>query len=785
VIVPVGAKGGFYPKRLPQGGTRDAVQAAGISAYRLFIGALLDLTDNIGPDGRIVPPKSVIRYDDDDPYLVVAADKGTATFSDIANGLAEERSFWLGDAFASGGSRGYDHKKIGITARGAWEAVKRHFRELNRDIQTEPFTCVGVGDMSGDVFGNGMLQSKELKLVAAFDHRHIFIDPNPDPHASWTERKRMFDLPRSSWADYDAKLMSKGGGVFPRTAKEIALTAEMKTLTGLTKDRVAPAEFIRAILSANVDLLFFGGIGTYVKSAEESHADVGDRANDALRVDGKDVRALAVGEGANLGVTQLGRIEYAREGGPEHRNGRIDTDAIDNSAGVDTSDHEVNIKILMSGPLRRGELKDAERDAMLVSMTEDVAALVLRDNYDQTFTLSVMESTAVRDLDAAGRFIRELERQGRLDRAVEMLPDDEALKVLARQGRGLTRPELAVLLAYAKLDLFDEVTKSALPDDPYFKYLLAEYFPKLAVEHFSSELPRHRLAREIVATELVNRAVNLAGPLYAQRMRELSNAPLWCAIRAFALADGAFGLSQLAKRIAGLDLKVPAKTQISMMADIAELLRRLGLWFIVQLPPESGLAQTVETYGAGFAALKGRFSGLVSPLEAKATETRIAELQKAGVPLAIAEDAGTLPLLGAAPEIVLLSQTCGITVEDAAGAYFAMGGLVGLDRLRALAQDIASADHWDRLALRRIVDDLYAAQRQLSGAALAQAKASAQGRGPQEGAAAARAWVGARQQDLDRTAKFLAELGRSGEPTIAKLSLANSQIQKLAGLASG
>ena len=391
-------------------------------------------------------------------------------------------------------------------------------RELGRDIQTEPFTCVGVGDMSGDVFGNGMLMSKATKLVAAFDHRHIFIDPSPDSAASWNERKRLFDLPRSSWADYDAKLVSKGGGIFPRTAKTIDLTEEMKTLTGLAKDKATPVEIMRALLTAKVDLLFFGGIGTYVKASAQSQPDAGDRANDALRVNGREIRAAVVGEGANLGATQLGRIEYAREGGPDSKGGRIDTDAIDNSAGVDTSDHEVNIKILMSGPLRRGELTGDDRDTMLAAMTDDIARLVLKDNYDQTLALSVAEKRASHDLDAASRFMRELERAGELDRAVEFLPGDDAMRALAREGRGLSRPELAVLLAYAKLDLSRAVVESALPDDPYFRPLLAAYFPKRAAEHFKSEIPQHRLAREIVATELVNRMVNLAGDRKSTRL---------------------------------------------------------------------------------------------------------------------------------------------------------------------------------------------------------------------------------------------------------------------------
>jgi glutamate dehydrogenase len=780
VIVPVGAKGGFFPKRLPKAGTREEVQAAGISAYKLFIGALLDLTDNLGPDGSPIPPRGIVRHDGDDPYLVVAADKGTATFSDIANGLALERSFWLGDAFASGGSRGYDHKKMGITARGAWEAVKRHFRELDRDIQTKPFTCVGVGDMSGDVFGNGMLQSKATLLVAAFDHRHIFIDPSPDANASFAERKRLFDLPRSSWADYDVKLISKGGGVFPRTAKTIPLSDEMKALTGLTQDSVPPAELIRALLCAKVDLLFFGGIGTFVKSSTESHGDAGDRGNDALRVDGSDLNALVVGEGANLGVTQRGRIEYARAGGPTKKGGRIDTDAIDNSAGVDTSDHEVNIKILMSGPLRRGELKDSERDALLTSMTDDVARLVLKDNYDQTFALSAAEIAAPRDIDAAGRFMRELEREGRLDRKVEMLPSDAALTELARQGFGLTRPELAVLLAYAKLELFDALGKSELPTDPYFTNLLAAYFPPLAAERFRKEIPNHRLAREIAGTEIVNRMVNLAGPLFGHRMRELSNAPLWLAARAFVLADGAFDLSDLAARIGALDLKVPARVQNEAMHDIADLLRRLGLWFLVHVPEGADLTKTVDSYARGFAALKGRFAKFVSPLEAKAAEDRIAALKEKGVPLDVAEDIGVLPLLGATPEIVLLSEHLRIPVVTAAGAYFAAGAALGLDRLRSYAVEITAVDHWDRLARRRAVDDLYSAQRSFATAALAQAGKTLGAGEPGAGAAAVEAWVKTHKYGIERTETFISELWRSGAPTLAKLSLANSQIQELA-----
>jgi glutamate dehydrogenase len=494
-------------------------------------------------------------------------------------------------------------------------------------------------------------------------------------------------------------------------------------------------------------------------------------------VNGREVKARVVGEGANLGVTQLGRIEYAREGGPEAKGGRIDTDAIDNSAGVDTSDHEVNIKILMSGPLRRGELSTDQRLSMLTAMTEDVARLVLKNNYDQTLALSVAELTAPRDLDAAARYMRELERKGALNREVEYLPADEAIRALLRDGRGFTRPELAVLLAYAKLDLSHAIEQSEVPGDAHFDALLKDYFPPLAAERFGSELKQHRLAREIVATELANKTINLAGPLFAHRMRELSNAPLWCAARAFALADGVFDLSGLKARICALDLKIPAQTQNSMMADIAELLRRIGLWFIVQ-SPTGDMNETVRAYGAGFAALKGRFSTLVSPLEAGAAETRIAALQKAGVPLDVAEDVAVLPLLGAVPEIVLLAQTRGVSAADAARVYFAMGALVGLDRLRALASRIVTADHWDRLALRRIIDDLYSAQRLLAGDALLRVANLPVGTNATE------AWAKLRAQEIERTASFLSELAEGGDASIAKLALANSQIQKLATTAS-
>ncbi|HEX4157501.1 MAG TPA: NAD-glutamate dehydrogenase [Rhizomicrobium sp.] len=774
VIVPVGAKGGFFPKQLSVSASRDQAQAIGVACYKSFIHALLDLTDNIGPDGTILPPPRTVRHDGDDPYFVVAADKGTATFSDIANEIAESRGFWLGDAFASGGSHGYDHKKMGITAKGAWEAVKRHFREMGRDVQNEPFTCIGVGDMSGDVFGNGMLLSKHTKLLAAFDHRHIFIDPNPDAESSWNERKRMFDLPRSSWADYNAALISKGGGVFSRSAKEISISPEMTGLMGLKKPRVSPGELIKALLKAEVDLLWFGGIGTFVKAASQSNLDVGDRSNDAVRVNGAELGAKVVGEGANLGLTQLGRIEYAKKGG------RLNTDAIDNSAGVDTSDHEVNIKILFSGPLRRGEISAQERDVLLNAMTDDVAAHVLRDNYDQTLALSVAEMRSSRDLDSHGRYIRDLERRGRLERAVEFLPSEDELHQRAQAGLGLTRPELAVLLAYAKLDLDAQLVASDLPDQTFFASELAAYFPTSAVTRFPDELIHHRLRREIIATVLANRIVNLAGPVFIHRIEEISSAPAPRIARAFVIAVGALGLDTLKSRIDSLDGKVPAAVQLGAYNDIVEQLRRLGLWFLVNVPVRANIGDTIGRYRAGVDSLRGSFSSLVSSYEAQNTERRIAELQEAGVPLDIAEDVAVLPLLAGAPEIVLLAGSRAMPVDLVAGAYFAMGAAIGFDRLRGLANRITGYEHWDRLAIRRIVDDLFSGQRVLAADALTGFDPATQGATRAGGARMVKLWEETHADALARTKSFLAELERGGELSIAKLTLANSQIHALA-----
>ncbi len=768
VIVPVGAKGGFYPKIAPLGQTREDAMATGVAAYKMLINALLDITDNLKPDGGIVPPPNVRRHDGDDPYLVVAADKGTATFSDIANGIAEERGFWLGDAFASGGSHGYDHKKMGITARGAWEAVGRHFRELGRDIQKEDFTVIGVGDMSGDVFGNGMLLSAHIRLLAAFDHRHIFLDPSAATAAPFQERQRLFTLPRSSWDDYDKKLIGPGGGVFARSLKEIPLTPEVQALIGSDATSLPPAALIHALLKARADLLWFGGIGTYIKAQSQSNMDVGDRANDAVRVNGKEIKALVVGEGANLGVTQLGRIEYAKSGG------RIDTDAIDNSAGVDTSDHEVNLKILFSGPYRRGEMDSQKRDAVLANMSDEVAALVLADNYDQTLALSVAEASAARDLDADARFIRELESRGKLDRAVEFLPSDAEIATLAHDGKGLTRPELAVLLAYAKLDLEAEILASALPDDPALTSWLASYFPAQAATQFAAELPHHRLKREIISTGLANRIVNLAGPVFAARMKEMSGASGAEVARAFVVAEGAFGLEGLKKRVDALDGKIPAALQTRLYSEIAETLRRLGPWFLGHVGGRDDLAAAVALYRAGVEALRDQHRDFISKEQAQEAQARIARFKDA--PPELARDIGLLPLLGVAPEIATLARSGGHAIGCVAKLYFGVGDILGLDRLRLLAGRIAPAEHWDRLAIRRLIDDLFAAQRMLAQSLLAGLGKEA-GAGEAEKALAA--WADKNADSLVRSKSFLAALESSGDLSIAKLTLANSQIHKL------
>ncbi|HEY4775704.1 MAG TPA: NAD-glutamate dehydrogenase, partial [Xanthobacteraceae bacterium] len=623
VIVPVGAKGGFVPKRLPRG-PREAVQQEGAAAYRAFINAMLDLTDNLAADGIVTPPQ-IVRHDGDDPYLVVAADKGTATFSDIANAIAREHGFWLDDAFASGGSAGYDHKKMGITARGAWEAVKRHFRELDADITRTPFTVAGVGDMSGDVFGNAMLRERTIRLVAAFDHRDIFIDPDPDPEQSFAERKRLFDLPQSSWRSYDPTLISPGGGVYSRSAKEIALSGQAQALLGFAKASATPQEVMSAILKAPVDLMFFGGIGTYVRASAESDEAVGDRANDAVRVRGTELRCKVIGEGANLGMTQRGRIEAAQRGI------RLNTDAIDNSAGVNTSDVEVNIKIALSMPLREGSLARAERDRLLAELTDEIARLVLRNNYQQTLALSLVERRGLEHLGFQQRLMQELEARGLLDRAVEFLPDDQELDERRRRGQPLTRPELAVLLAYAKLALYADLLESTVPDDPYLARELQRYFPALLVERFPEAIERHRLRRDIIATQLANSIINRGGPSLIVRMADQSGAAADRVALAFAAVRDSFGMGALNGAIDALDGKVGGDLQLALYADVQNLLHDRIVWFLRNVDLGGGLAAVVARHQAGIAAVAQTLDRVLADEAGQAREDRVEELLEAGV----------------------------------------------------------------------------------------------------------------------------------------------------------
>jgi glutamate dehydrogenase len=672
VIVPVGAKGGFVARQLPSG-PRDAIQAEGIAAYRQYINALLDLTDNIVA-GRIAPPPNLRRRDGDDPYLVVAADKGTATFSDIANAIAVERGFWLGDAFASGGSAGYDHKKMGITARGAWECVKRHFRELGRDIQREPFTVAGVGDMSGDVFGNGMLLSQQIKLVAAFNHQHIFLDPNPDATASFAERARLFALPRSTWTDYNARLMSKGGGIYERSAKSIPLSAEVRSMLRIDATSATPSDVIRAILRMPVDLLWNGGIGTYVKASDEPQSAAGDRSNDAVRVDGRDLRAKVVGEGGNLGFTQRGRVEYALTGG------RINTDFIDNSAGVNTSDVEVNLKILTSAIESRGALRRAERDRLLARLTGEVAKLVLRNNYLQSQALSTLELQSAARLPELQSLIRHLERKGELDRQVENLPDDEALAARRKQGLGLTRPELAVVLAYSKISLYRQLIDTNLPDDSYFAQEVERYFPSAVTQRFNKDIRRHQLRREIVTTAVTNSLVNRMGPSFVMRACEETGASAADVARAYSIARELLQAREVWSDIEALDNRIPSEAQYAAYADTARTLRHATMW-LLRRQSELVVADTVSELSAPVRAFQQIVQRCLSgdlKRELAATEQRYLD---AGLPSALATRLASGTSRDAAFDVAELAKLQQRPVAAVAADWFAIGERLKLDWL--------------------------------------------------------------------------------------------------------
>lgn len=760
VIVPFGAKGGFVPKQLPPREDREAWFSEGTEAYKIFISSLLDVTDNLTLEG-IEPPDAVVRLDGDDPYLVVAADKGTATFSDTANGISEDHGFWMGDAFASGGSQGYDHKKMGITARGGWEAVKRHFREMDADIQTEPFTVVGVGDMSGDVFGNGMLLSPAIKLVAAFDHRDIFIDPDPDPTTTFAERQRLFDMGRSSWQDYNTDLLSKGGGIYPRSSKSITLSPEAQAILGLEDATLTPNALMTAILKADADLLWFGGIGTYIRATDESNADAGDRANDAIRIATPELRVKVVGEGANLGLTQKARIEAGLQGV------RLNTDAIDNSAGVNSSDLEVNIKIALGTAEAAGKLTREDRNQLLVDMTDEVAALVLRNNYLQTLSLSLTQMKNESDFGYQARLMATLEASGLLDRGVENLPYALALTERQEAGEWLSRPELAVLLAYAKIDLFSSLLDSDVPDDPYLGRELYRYFPKPMHDPFADEIEGHRLRREIIATQLSNSMINRGGATLIQIVSDTTGASKADIACAFAIVRDAYQLTALNEEIDALDTQISGALQLSLYGAVQRLvIDRIG-WFLTNVEFGEGLADVVDHYRSGIAAFEPVLERTMARPVAEKIAADTQELVERGVPEGLAGRIASMAVYAILPDMILVRDACGRDPEEVANAYFALGAIFGLGRLDAAARDLQVNDYYDALALDRARQSLASARRHLTIDVL-------QLEGGLE------AWRAARAGKVERVARAMGDIIDGGALTVSKLAVAGGLLDDLA-----
>lgn len=761
VIVPVGSKGGFVVKQPPV--DREAFMKEGIACYQTFLRGLLDLTDNL-VTGKVVPPPDVVRLDADDPYLVVAADKGTATFSDLANGVSKEYGFWLDDAFASGGSVGYDHKKMGITARGAWESVKRHFRKMGINTQTTDFTVVGIGDMSGDVFGNGALLSRHIRLLAAFDHRHIFLDPDPDPEASYRERERLFNLPRSSWLDYDPKLISKGGGIYPRSAKSVTLSPEVKKVLGLEFDALTPTDLISGLLKAPVDLLYNGGIGTYVKASTQSHADAGDRANDAIRVNGEDLRCRVVAEGGNLGLTQLGRIEYSRNGG------KINTDAIDNSAGVDCSDHEVNIKILLNSVVAGGGLSRNQRNELLAEMTDEVGALVLRDNYFQTQSLSVRERMP---LDPQIRFIKYLERVGKLNRKIEFLPSDEELAARKAANRGLTSPERAVLLAYSKITLYDELLASRVPSDPYVSRALVRYFPAPLRERYREQMESHPLKHEIIATHVTNEMINRVGSTYVYRMQEETGAKTPDVVRAYLLTREIFDFVSFWQAVEALDNEVPDAVQTDMLIESERLMTRATVWFLRYRNLQDDIAQTVEHFAAGVKVTADDLDRYLCTEDRAGLALAAERLSQNNVPKDLAKRLVNFEPLYSGLDIVEIAAKTKRKIEEVAGVYFVVGGKLHFSWLRKQIDDLPEESQWQTLAKAGLRADFSNLQTDLTSLVL---QLSPQMETPD---ALLNEWESQNKNELERRQQLLADLQSAGKLDLSMLSVALRELRDL------
>jgi glutamate dehydrogenase len=762
VIVPVGAKGGFVVKRLPA--EREAQQAEVIACYQTLIRGLLDITDNI-VDDKIVAPPLVVRHDRDDAYLVVAADKGTATFSDIANALSAQYQFWLGDAFASGGSAGYDHKKMAITARGAWECVKRHFRELGIDIQSRDFTVAGIGDMAGDVFGNGMLQSRHIKLVAAFNHVHIFVDPSPDPARSFRERARLFKLPRSAWDDYSRDALSKGGAVFSRSAKSITLSREAQVLLELPA-QVTPNEVIKAILRAHVDLLWNGGIGTYVKATFESHGDVGDRSNDAVRIDARELNCKVVGEGGNLGLSQLGRIEFARRGG------RLNTDFIDNSAGVNCSDLEVNLKILLNGAVRAGDITLAARNRLLVRMTDDVAALVLRNNTLQSLAISTDEFLSKQRLSESAFVIRALERSGDLNRSLEYLPTEEEIAERRKAGEGLTRPELAVTLSYGKIWLYRSLINSNVPEDPYLSTELTRYFPPPIQQRFAARLKRHRLRREIIATAITNSLINRMGPVFPVRAQDDTGADPAAIARAYSIAREVFAVRGIWAQIEALDNRVPAAVQYSAMHQTTGLLRHISYWLLENRRDDLDIERAVLRYAAKVDELYRELGSVVGVTEQARLGVLRSQLVMQHVPEALAARIASLETLQCAFDLVEVATAARTSITYAARAYFDIGERIGLTWIKEQIESLAAEGHWQAVARGTLRDNLYELQRKITGAVL-----TCKGR---ESGARVDQWMARRSAPVESLKRVVVDLRTGSPPDFATLSVALQALRRLA-----
>lgn len=772
VIVPVGSKGGFIVKKSLMELPRGQQIAEVVTCYKTMMRGLLDITDNL-VKGKVVPPKHVVRHDDDDPYLVVAADKGTATFSDYANSVSQEYNFWLQDAFASGGSAGYDHKKMAITARGAWESVRQHFRSMNINVDNEEITVVGIGDMSGDVFGNGLLLSQHLKLLAAFNHMHIFVDPSPDSTTSFKERQRLFKLPKSTWADYNPSLISKGGGVFERKARILEISPQIKELFHLTRANVTPQELIQAILKANVDLIWFGGIGTYVKAKSESHADVADHVNNSVRVNASDLHAKVIGEGANLGVTQLGRIEFAQGGG------HINTDAIDNSAGVDTSDHEVNIKILLNQLIAENKMSLKIRDNLLKEMSKDVAFLVLRDNQLQNQAISLIASQGMALADQQGNFMRALEKQGLLNRDIEYLPDDATLAEYQEKNIALSRPEIAILLSYAKLKLYADILESKLIDHPYFESCLIEYFPNIIQQKYKKSILTHPLKREIIATIAVNMLVNQMGPSFVNEVIEKSGASVSDVFKAYFIVQEIFGLKDLWMRAENLYERISMDNQLTVMISLWKLARRAVLWMLRSHPGKLDLVKTTDTFLKGVSTLSTCLEAALDPESQASLQTSFQHYLHLGLPKDFAYKLASLGIMTTFPDIILIAEKVRYAVQDTAHIYFLVGDYFGFNYLRNGIELLKSSGSWQRLALTSLTEDLYNYQDRLCIEVLKQGKGkrlSAHNKGE-----LLKHWIDSNPSGVARIEKLLTMIKATRVTDLAQLMVISRELRILSG----